>query len=88
MDSEQVSSLLNNVGLVTGNGSFNWANLIGGTIFGTIGFMAFMYGWKQKAYKPLVIGAALSIYTFFVPNTILVYVIGIALTAALYFWRD
>ena len=85
---EQISALLNNAGLVTAGGGFNWANLIGGLIFGTIGFVAFMYGKKERAAKPLVIGIALMVYPYFVPNTVLAYVVGIALTAALYFWRD
>ena len=84
----QITALLNNVGLVTGGGGLNWANLIGGLIFGTIGFVAFMYGKKERAAKPLVIGIALMVYPYFVPNTVLAYIVGIALTAALYFWRD
>ena len=84
----QITALLNNVGLVTGGGGFNWTNLIGGLIFGTIGFAAFMYGKKQSAFKPLGIGIALMVYPYFVPDTLLLYVIGIALTVALFIWRD
>ena len=88
MDNMQISTLLNSAGLITGNGGFNWPNLIGGTLFGIIGFAAFMYGKKEKAFKPLTIGIILMVYPYFVPNTVLIYVIGIALSAALYFWRD
>ncbi len=88
MDSGQISTLLNNVGLVTAGGGFNWPNLIGGTLFGIIGFAAFLYGKKEKAFKPLAIGIVLMVYPYFVPNTVLIYIIGTALTTALYFWRD
>ena len=88
MDSGQISTLLNNVGLVTASGGFNWPNLIGGMLFGIIGFAVFLYGKKEKAFKPLAIGIVLMVYPYFVPNTVLIYIIGTALTAALYFWRD
>ncbi len=88
MDTTQIPELLNTAGLTTGSGGFNWPNLIGGGIFGIIGFSAFIYGKKQKSAKPLVIGLTLMIYPYFVPNTVLLYLVGVALSAALYFWRD
>ena len=91
MDKEQISSMMNLVGDTYGThggGGFNWPNLIAGLIFGTIGLVAFMYGKKERAWKPLAIGIVLMVYPYFVPNTILSYAIGITLTAALYFWRD
>ena len=87
--SQQISTILNSVGLVAGgSGGFNWANLISGLLFGSIGFMAFMYGKKEKSAKPLIIGIILMVYPYFVSNTFWSYVIGIVLTAALYFWKD
>lgn len=88
VDSQTITTLLSNAGLTTGGGSFNWANVISGLIFGTIGFIAFMYGKKEKSVKPLVIGLVLMVYPYFVSNTFAQYAIGISLTAALYFWRD
>lgn len=70
------------------NFEINWSNIIAGTIFGMIGLVAFMYGKKEKNYKPLGIGLVLMVYPYFISNTIMVYAVGIALTAALYFWRD
>lgn len=70
------------------DGGFNWWNIIGGTIFGIIGWFAFAHGRKEKSWRPLGIGIVLMLYTFFIANTWLVYMIGIALTAALYFWRE
>ena len=59
------------------------ATLFGGFLFGSIGFVAFVYGKKQASYKPLVIGILLMAYPYFVSNTILLYGIGILLTALL-----
>lgn len=88
MDPEQLNSMLKVAGVTTSQGDINYANIFANLIFGTIGFVVMMYGWKNKAPKPLVIGVALSAYSFFVPNAILNFAIGTALTALLYFWRD
>ena len=64
------------------------ANLIGGLIFGSIGFVAFVYGKKQASFKPMGIGFALMAYPYFIPNTIAIYAIGIVLTASLFLFRD
>ncbi len=62
----------------------NSAQIIGGLIFGSIGTAAFIYGWKQKSLKPLVIGLLLGGYPYFVSNSIALYAIGIVLTLALF----
>ena len=71
-----------------GLGNFNFANLIGNVIFSSIGFVAFIYGKKNIIWRPMVIGVLMMVYPYFVPGTITMYLIGISLTAALYFWRD
>ena len=63
-------------------------NLIGGILFGGIGFVAFVYGKKQASFKPMLIGALLMGYSYFVPNTLAMYVIGSILTAALFIFRE
>ena len=93
MDSEQVNSIqinaiLHMTGVTSASGGINSANIIANLIFGTIGFVASTYGWKNKEPKPLVIGIGLSIFPYFVSNVYLIYLIGGALTAMLYFWRD
>jgi len=64
------------------------ANLIGGLLFSSIGLVAFAYGKKTSALKPMLIGASLIGYSYFVANTVLLYIIGAALTAALFIFRD
>ena len=63
----------------------NSAQIIVGLILGSIGTAAFIYGWKQKSLKPLVIGLIMCIYPYFVSNSIALYAIGIVLTLALFF---
>jgi len=68
--------------------NFTVANLIGWTLFGSVGFVAFVYGKRQSAIKALLIGLTLMVYPYFVANTVVMYAIGVALTAALFLFRD
>ncbi|MCA9406668.1 MAG: hypothetical protein KC684_09025 [Candidatus Omnitrophica bacterium] len=62
--------------------------LIGGFIFSGIGFVAFIYGKKNTEYKPMMIGIALMVYPYFLRGTLALYLVGIGLTAILYFFRE
>ena len=64
------------------------ANLIGGFIFGSIGFVAFIYGKRTTSWKPMFLGIALMIYPYFISNNIALYAIGIAGSASLFCFRD
>ena len=68
--------------------SFQTSNLIAGVIFGGIGFAAFIYGKRQSSFKAMMIAMALMAYPYFVSNSVAVYAIGIALTVALFLFRD
>ena len=68
--------------------SFSLPNIIGGIIFGAIGFIAFVYGKRMGAYRALGIGLALMIFPYFVDNVVAMYCIGAALTIALFVFRD
>ena len=63
------------------------ANLIGGFLFSAVGFVALVYGKKQGSPKPMVLGALLLVFPYFVPNTLALYGIGLGLTAALFIFR-
>jgi hypothetical protein len=63
------------------------ANLFASLLFGVIGFAAFLYGKKNVAIPPMVIGLVLMIYPYFVPQTWLLYAIGCVLTVALVVFR-
>jgi len=64
------------------------ASFIGSMIFGTIGFIAFVYGKKMQQYKTFGIGIALIAFPYFVSNTLCMYLIGTALTVSLFFFKD
>jgi hypothetical protein len=75
-------------GLAGSGDGINWGYWTANILFGIIGWCAFMYGWKQKSIRPSVVGLVLMVYPYFVVNTIFAFGIGMALTAALYFWRE
>ena len=67
---------------------FSGAELIGGLIFSSVGFIAFVYGKRMHFWKSMVIGIALMVYPLFVPTNVLLYSLGALLTAALFVFRD
>ncbi len=69
-------------------GGFSPWGLFGGLLFGSIGFIAFVYGKKNSEFRPLIIGLALMAYPYFIRGTLVLYLIGVGLTAALYFFRE
>lgn len=62
--------------------------LFAGLIFGSVGFVAFVYGKKQGRIKTMLLGVALMAYPYFVTNGLALWLIGAGLTAALFFLRD
>lgn len=67
---------------------FSTWGIVGGLLFGGVGFVAFMYGKKNAEWRPMILGIGLMVYPYFVRGTLLLYLTGIALSAALYFWRE
>jgi hypothetical protein len=67
---------------------FSAPNLLAGLLFGSIGFVGFIYGKRMSRWKPMMIGLLLMAYTYFVQNTLAICGIGLAGTAALFWWRD
>jgi hypothetical protein len=63
------------------------ANLIGGFVFGSIGFVAFIYGKRMNLWKPMLLGIALMVYPYFVSNDAVMIAIGAIGTAGLFFLR-
>jgi hypothetical protein len=81
------NKILTAIGLPQAN-DFGLVKIAGYIIFGAIGFVAFVYGKKNKFWRPMIIGIALMAYPYFFSGTLVIYLVGIALTAALYFWRE
>ena len=69
-------------------GGFSCAGLIAGILFGSIGFIAFVYGKKNAEFKPMIMGLVLMVYPYLIRNTIALYLVGIALTGSLFFFRE
>lgn len=63
------------------------ASLFASIVFGSIGFAAFIYGKKQSRLRLLVIGIALMIYPYFVPDPKFSFAIGAALIIGIFFPR-
>ncbi len=69
-------------------GGFSLSGIIGGFLFGGIGFMAFVYGKKNLEFRPAILGIFLMVYPYFIRNSLAIYLIGISLTVVLFVWRD
>lgn len=67
--------------------AFSVSEIVGEFLFGSIGFVAFIYGKRMNAWTPMFIGLALMIYPYFVPDPITSYAAGAILTGALFIFR-
>lgn len=65
----------------------NAATLLWGVLFSSIGLGYFLYGRKQRSVVPFLCGIALMGYSYFLDNTLVIVVVGSALTAIPYFIR-
>src|SRR5882762_8773209 len=68
--------------------NFSAANLIGGFVFGSIGFIAFVYGKRMNLWKPMFLGIALMVYPYFISDDKIMIVLGIFGSTALFFVRE
>lgn len=68
--------------------NFTAASLIANLLFSSVGFVALVYGRKMDAWRPMFIGLILMAYTYFVESTVLLVGIGLALTGALFLFRE
>lgn len=67
--------------------TFSVSEIIGEFIFGSIGFVAFIYGKRMQVWKTMFIGLALMVYPYFVPDALVSYATGAILTGALFLFR-
>jgi hypothetical protein len=61
------------------------SQLLWGLLFSMIGVGFFMYGKRQKALAPLLCALGLMIYPYFISNSYVLVIIGVALIAIPYF---
>ena len=62
--------------------------IVCGLVFGAVGFSAFIYGKKMASAKHMLLGIALMGYTYLVSDPIWMVVVGVGLTAGLFFGGD
>ena len=72
-------------GLIFG---FSVWGLLAACLFSGIGFVACMYGKSQGALKLMILGVLLMAYPYFIRSTLMLCVVGVALTAGLYVFRE
>ena len=61
------------------------AYIAGAVLFGLLGLAAYRYGKRTERPRSKWLGIALMLYPYVVPQTWLMYVIGVALCAGVYF---
>ena len=62
-------------------------NLLAGLLFSSIGFVGFIYGKRMSLWKPMFLGIALMAYPYSVEDTIVLCLIGLLGTTALFLQR-
>ena len=62
--------------------------IFGAILFGIIGYAAYRYGKKASLGKPRMIGIALMLYPYVIPQTWLLFLVGGGLCVALYIFRE
>ncbi len=70
---------------------FTWpspAYIVGAILFGLVGLFAYYYGRRRQHRATQWLGLALMLYPYVVPGTWALYAIGVALSAAAWFYRD
>jgi hypothetical protein len=67
---------------------FTGPNLFAGLLFSSIGFVGFIYGKRMSAWKPMFLGIALMAYSYFIEDTITICAVGLAGSAALFWFRN
>lgn len=69
-------------------GQLGVANIIGNLIFGSIGFVAFVYGRKQSLWTIMFIGLGLMVFPYFIGNTAILFAAGTLGTGLLFLCRE
>lgn len=82
---DQQLQLLSSLGLTMPTPAY----ILGAIVFGLIGFAAYRYGKKTERSRAKWTGVALMFYPYVTgSDTRLLYLVGAALCALLYFYRD
>ena len=64
------------------------STILGWLVFGGIGMIAVGYAKMKEMWQPFVLGVALMIFPYFIPSGAPLWLVGLALTVALFFTKD
>jgi hypothetical protein len=67
--------------------TFSLPMVVTEALFGSIGFIAFIYGKRICVWRTMFIGLGLMVYPYFVPDALVSCTVGVLLTAALFLFR-
>ena len=62
--------------------------ILGWLLFGGISVIALGYAKLKEDWRPALLGIAIGVYPYFVPNGWLFWALGIGGTVALFLWRE
>lgn len=62
--------------------------LAGGCLFGVVGLGALRYGKTEGKPVPMLLGAALMVYPYFLPDGLSVWLVGAGLSGCLFLSRE
>lgn len=71
--------------MVDSVGGMSAAGIAGNLLYSAIGFVAFAYGKKTNHFRIMILGGVLMGFPYLVSDTTMMWVIGAALTAGLFF---
>jgi len=64
---------------------FDTSFIVANLIWGSVGFVYFIYGWRQKAMMPLLGGIAMIAVSYFVGSALLMSLLCIALIVGVHY---
>ncbi len=69
-------------------GQISVLNVVANLVFGSIGFVAFIYGKKQSLWSIMFIGLGLMVFPYFIGNTAILFAAGSLGTGLLFLCRE
>ncbi|MBI5209603.1 MAG: hypothetical protein HY927_06465 [Elusimicrobia bacterium] len=74
--------------LSSGSVSGGAANIAAGLFFSAVGLVVLGYGRRDGNVNAMALGGALMVFPYFVSDTVLTLIIGIGLTAAVFYSKE
>ena len=68
--------------------NLTFSQLFAGIVFGSVGFVAFIYGKKQASWRPMAWGILLMAFPYLVQQAMALWVGGALILLAMYVFRE